>query len=80
MQTIFVVNHGSEPFGVSINGKQIGIYRTRADAESAKQRASQLPGFSTSVSDFTITEVDLNQDIWPNGFDDTILPPNATKG
>lgn len=75
---VYVVEHGSTPFSVSINGKMIGIYATKADAEAAKRRASLLPGFRDDLAGFTITEVTLDTDTYPDGFDIKILPPNPS--
>ena len=76
---IFIVEHGSTPFSVFTNGKMIGIYASKADAETAKRRASQLPGFSDEIDGFNISEVTLDTDIWPDGFDINDLPPYPTR-
>jgi hypothetical protein len=46
----------------------IGVYRTEADALAAKDRLKSQPGFREYLDGFTISEYQIGQDHWTEGF------------
>jgi hypothetical protein len=48
--------------------KLIGVYKKRADASSAIERARGRPGFSEEGGFFEIARYELNKDHWAEGF------------
>jgi hypothetical protein len=47
----------------------IGIYSSRALAEAAAARLRQQPGFSDTPDGFQITEVEVDQTSWEEGYE-----------
>ena len=67
MHSVFLLWHnGPEPD--SGNEMLIGVYRTRADCESAMVRLKDKPGFRDYPSGWEISEYELNHDHWTEGF------------
>jgi hypothetical protein len=62
-RTVFVLQHESSSEDV----KLIGVYRSRADAVEARDRAAALPGFREG-GEFTVDPYELGQDHWTSGF------------
>jgi len=56
-----------EDFGYD-DVKLIGTYSTRLKAESAIERASNLPGFRMHPESFVIDEYVIDKDEWTSGF------------
>ena len=46
----------------------IGVYRTEADALAAKDRLKSQPGFREYLDGFTVSEYQIGQDHWTEGF------------
>jgi hypothetical protein len=51
------------------DAKIIGIYSSREDADDAKRRAVQMPGFKESPDGFHIDPYTLDMDNWSHGFE-----------
>jgi hypothetical protein len=65
MEPLFVLLHSLPDTG---KVKVVGIYSSRALAEAAEDRASQLPGFAEEPGGFAIEQYDVDHDHWPRGF------------
>ena len=66
--TVFVVQHEHElPSGCE-DVKLIGVYSTRARAESAVEHAKTLQGFAAVPDGFHIDEYELDADHWTEGY------------
>jgi hypothetical protein len=50
------------------NLKMIGIYSSETEAEAARSRKLQYPGFCDSPDGFEIEIVELNRDQWSEGY------------
>lgn len=68
MTTAFVVQHVHELSDGTEDVKFIGVYSSRASAEAAVARLSQLPGFADAPDGFSIDEYPLDRDHWTDGF------------
>ena len=67
-RTVFVVQHEHElPSGCE-DVKLLGIYSTRARAESAAEHAKTLQGFSAVPDGFFIDEYELDASHWTEGY------------
>jgi len=67
MDSVFVLWHSHEVQGVD-DEKLIGVYKTRADAEAARERLKDKPGFKDLPHGFEVHEYVLGQDGWTEGF------------
>ncbi|MDT8274897.1 MULTISPECIES: hypothetical protein [Roseomonas] len=56
---------------LELSAKLIGNFSTRAKAEDAVARRMPWAGFRDWPGGFRITEITLDQDLWPNGFPET---------
>lgn len=65
MEPLFVLLHNPPETG---KVKVIGIYSSRAMAESAIERTRILPGFVDEPDSFTIEQYEVDLDHWPRGF------------
>jgi hypothetical protein len=72
IQSVFLVQHEYEQWGRD-EAKLIGVYRTRAEANDAIDRARSLEGFRNWPDGFTVDEYTLGKDSWTEGFC-TIVP------
>lgn len=68
MKSVFVVQHAHELDDGSDEVKFIGVYSTRAKAESVVERLTREPGFSDAADGFHIDEYELDQDHWVEGY------------
>ena len=70
MITVFQLSHVHEFDDGHEDFKLIGIYSSRAHAESALGRVRNQPGFRSCPEGFTIVEyrVDPETDGWPEGY------------
>ena len=75
MSSVFVVQHEHEVADEVDDAKFIGVYSTRETAEAAVQRLVHAPGFADSPESFHISEYQLDQDHWVEGF--VTWPPLA---
>jgi hypothetical protein len=48
--------------------KFIGVYSSRANAQAAITRLSQVPGFSEAPAGFHIDEYQVDKDEWVEGY------------
>jgi hypothetical protein len=65
MDPLYVLLHSLPETG---RVKVVGIYSSKALAESAEMRARLLPGFAEEPDGFTIEQYDVDKDHWPRGF------------
>ena len=63
-----MLNHVHELPSGEDDVKFIGVYLTKADADMAVLRASQLPGFSECPNGFDIQEYEIGKDHWTEGY------------
>lgn len=68
MTTAFVVQHVHELSDGSEDVKFIGVYSSRANAEAAVARLSQLAGFADATDGFSIDQYTLDRDHWTDGY------------
>ncbi|UPG72593.1 hypothetical protein MVG78_19325 [Roseomonas gilardii subsp. gilardii] len=55
---------------IEMSMKLIGIYSSEEKARQAIGRMRQLPGFRDWPGGFRITEVVVDQELWPEGFNE----------
>ena len=67
MPSVFIVSHEYERDGAD-RSFLIGVYRTRAEAEDAVERARSRPGFRDWPDGFAVDEYALGEDHWTEGF------------
>lgn len=68
MKSVFLLWHTHvQPTGDE-DGKLIGVYASRSDADRAQERAAILPGFRVHPDGFEIAEYIVGQDHWAEGF------------
>lgn len=67
MKSVFVVQHEYETNGFD-HIKFIGVYSNFQNAENAVNQLSKLQGFRDRKEGFCITEYDLNESHWIEGF------------
>ncbi|GAC1656078.1 MAG: hypothetical protein NVS9B15_17070 [Acidobacteriaceae bacterium] len=63
MQTVFLLWHNYDKHHLLI-----GVYRAEACAQSAIERLSAKPGFSSHPQGFEISPYELDKDHWTEGF------------
>jgi hypothetical protein len=68
MSSVFVVQHEHEVADEVDDAKFIGVYSTREMAEAAVQRLRHARGFSDTPDGFHISEYELDQDHWTEGY------------
>lgn len=79
MKSVFILQHLNVLPGGEEDVKLIGVYRTRALAETAARRTGKMPGFCDHPSiivdghqgapdGFYIDEYELDMDNWQEGF------------
>lgn len=68
MTSVFVVQHVRAHGDGSEDVKFIGVYSSRANAEAAVARLSQLAGFTDATDGFSIDEYPLDRDHWTEGY------------
>lgn len=68
MQRLYIVQHEHELSEDNSDIKFIGVYESRLEAEQAVRRAMARPGFCDYPNGFTISESELGQDHWLEGF------------
>lgn len=62
LQHVHLLEDGAEDV------KFIGVYSSRENAEAAKTRLSQAPGFCDAAVGFHIDEYQLDKDQWVEGY------------
>ena len=67
MDSVFILWHERE-IGGDTDSKFIGVYRTRDEAEAARCRLKDKPGFREMPQGFEIHEYVLGRDGWSEGF------------
>ena len=67
MNKVFLLEHYYEDEDDE-DTKTIGIYSSREKAVDAKNRKLNFPGFSKYPDGFTISEIELDRDLWSEGF------------
>lgn len=67
MNSVFILHHSYELDELE-QTKLIGAYSSITEAEAAIERLIGKPGFKDHPDDFVITEYELNQDNWTEGF------------
>lgn len=65
---VFVLMHTHELSPEREDFKLIGVYSTKAAAESAVKRIKVLPGFSETPEGFCVQAYPLDKDHWTDGF------------
>lgn len=65
---VYILQHEHELDDDATDIKTIGIYRTEADARSARERLGEAPGFRDHRDGFSIDAYELGQDHWADGF------------
>jgi hypothetical protein len=50
------------------NDKLVGVYSSRAEADAARCRKLQFPGFRDYPDCFSVSEVTVDRDNWSEGF------------
>jgi hypothetical protein len=68
VRTVYVLQHVHTPEQGEENVKLIGVYSSRANAQSAIKRMRQSPGFFENPDGFGIDEYQLDKDQWVEGF------------
>jgi len=66
--TVYVLQHEHSLEDGTEDVKFIGVYSSRAAAEQAITRLSQLPGFCESPSGFCIDAYQIDKDQWVEGY------------
>jgi hypothetical protein len=66
---IFILTHVLELSEDQEDVKLIGVYSTQEQAEAARGRAQQRPGFAEHADTFFIQAYELDRDHWEEGFD-----------
>ena len=67
MNTVYLLEHHYED-DTHEDTKTIGIYSSRENAMDAKNRKLKYPGFSKYPDGFFISEIQLDKDLWSEGF------------
>ncbi len=65
---VFVLWHSREIENGPSEGKLIGIYSSREKAEAAIARKLGYPGFKDFAEGFLIDPIELDSDVWFEGF------------
>ncbi|MBY0282203.1 MAG: hypothetical protein K2W94_08650 [Alphaproteobacteria bacterium] len=68
MEYVFSLYHIHELPDGEEDVKLIGIYTSYEEAEAAKNRVKDKPGFKDYPEDFSIEPQKLNRDSWVEGF------------
>jgi len=76
MDSVFILWHCHEVEG-DTDEKLIGVYKTLPDAEAARTRLENKPGFRDTPSGFEIHEYVLGRDGWTEGY---VSQVEATQG
>ena len=71
MKYLYVLQHVHEIANDKEDVKFIGVYSSSENAEKAKSRLIQKPGFSENRDGFFIDEYEIDVDHWTNGFHTT---------
>jgi hypothetical protein len=69
MSSVFLVQH-ERRIPVPADVKMIGVYSSLALADAAVGRLRMQSGFRDLLDAFTVTEVSLDRDHWPEGYGD----------
>jgi hypothetical protein len=67
-ESVFVLWHSHEIAQSEDDSKLIGIYKTREEAEAARARVEDKPGFRDTRNGFEIVEYILGRDGWTEGY------------
>jgi hypothetical protein len=65
--TVYLLWHVHD-LGDEFDEKLLGLYSSQASAEAARERTQSLPGFRDHPDGFHISEYELDQDHWTEGF------------
>ena len=68
MTTVFLLYHVHDGDDFDDDTKLIGAYSSKANAEAAKQRLADQPGFRELPAGFNIVSAVLDKDHWTEGF------------
>ncbi|MFZ2490143.1 MAG: hypothetical protein WA208_01530 [Thermoanaerobaculia bacterium] len=68
MKSVFILWHSHEYSDGSESEQLIGVYASRADAEAARTRVGDKPGFVDHPNDFIIDEYEIGKDNWIEGY------------
>ena len=68
MTKVYVLHHVHEFENGDEDVKFIGVYSSQENAEQAKSRLSEKPGFNESADGFVIDNYVLDEDHWVEGF------------
>lgn len=68
MSKVFLLWHSRQIGEGDTDDKLIGVYSSTADAEAAIVRKATFPGFRDHPDGFTISQYELDQDAWSEGF------------
>jgi hypothetical protein len=60
--------HGEDEAEKEANLKLIGVYSSEGEAEAAKARKLQYPGFRDTPDGFEVERLELNRDQWSEGY------------
>lgn len=68
METVYLLWHVRADDEFADDAKLIGVYRSAANAESARDRLVDQPGFRDHPQGFEISDYALDKDHWTEGF------------
>jgi hypothetical protein len=76
MKFVFMLSHthGEDDDEREENYKVIGIYSSEDEARAAIARKLQYPGFCDEPDGFEIEKIELNHDMWAEGYITVPLP------
>lgn len=68
MKRVVLLWHTHRLPGGEDDAKLIGVYDSRQAAEAARLRTGQLPGFAENPDGFELSDYEVGQDHWTEGF------------
>jgi homoserine kinase type II len=66
--TVFLLWHAHDIGDSATDNKLIGVYSSNQEAEAAKQRKLQYPGFRDAPEGFQINAYEVDRDQWSEGY------------
>lgn len=66
--TVFLLWHTHNFGDDATDDKLIGVYTSNHEAEAAKQRTPQYPGFRDAPEGFLIDAYEVDRDKWTEGY------------
>jgi len=76
---VFLLMHTHEFAPDNEDFKLIGVYSSKAAANSAMRRTRILPGFSSAPKGFHIEAYPVDKDHWTEGFITEVLPRHLAR-